>query len=131
MRELGCACAQRIRFKSTSLGAAAKPLQRPFRTSCSESGSFWPFFVGAAGEGLVGGEVVRVDVGVDEVFRGDGASEETSQHGDLAGVGHGVGKGALEEDLGRDALEGGSLLKVFGYVGEGFVEVLDGCGEVG
>ena len=80
---------------------------------------------------MIGAEVFRGDVGEDEVFGWDGTSGEAAQEGELAGVGHGVGEGALEEDLGGDAVEIGVDIDVAGYVGEDLVEVRDGGGEVG
>jgi len=49
----------------------------------------------------------------------------------LAGVGHGVGEGALEEDLGGDAVKLGAEIDVAGDVGKDLVEVRDGGAEVG
>ena len=63
-----------------------------------------PILVGAAGLGLLGTEIFGGDVGEDEVLGWDGAAGETAQESELAGVGHGVGEGALEQDLGGDAV---------------------------
>ena len=89
-----------------------------------------PVLVGAAGLGLIGAEVFRGDVGEDEVFGGDGTSGEAAQESELAGVGHGVGEGALEEDFGGDAVELCASIDVVSYVGEYLVEMRDGGGEI-
>jgi hypothetical protein len=89
-----------------------------------------PVFIGAARLGLIGGEIFGVDVGEDEVLGWDGASGEAAQEGKLAGVGHGVGEGTLQEDFGGDAVEFGAEIDVVSYVGEDLVEVRYGGREV-
>ena len=75
---------------------------------------------------MIGAQIFRGDVGEDEVLGRDGASGEAAQESELAGVGHGVGEGALEEDFGGDAVEIGAEFEVAGYVSEDLVEVRDG-----
>ena len=91
---------------------------------------FGPVLVGASREGLIGTEIFWSDVGEDEVFGGNGASEETPKEGELTGVSHGVGEGALEQNLWCDVVKLGAAFEVVGYVGEDFVEVGDGGGEL-
>src|SRR5438067_1614873 len=89
-----------------------------------------PDLVGAARERLIGAEIFRGNVGEDEVLGRDRASGEAAKKGELASVGHGVGEGALQEDLCGDAVEWSAEFDVARYVGEDFVEVRDGGGEV-
>ena len=89
-----------------------------------------PVFVGAAWLGLIGAEIFRGDVGEDEVLGRYRASGEAAQEGELAGVGHGVGERALKEDFRGDAVEWSAEFDVARDVGEDFVEVRDGGGEV-
>jgi hypothetical protein len=88
-----------------------------------------PVLVGAAGLGLIGAEVFRGDVGEDEVFWWDGTSGEAAEKSELAGVGHGVGEGALQEDFGGDVVKWSAEIDVAGDVGKDLVEVRDGGGE--
>ena len=91
---------------------------------------FGPVLVWAAGLGLIRAEIFGVDVGEDEVLGWHGAAGEAAQESELAGVGHGVGEGALEEDFGGDAVELCAAIDVVSYVGEYLVEVRDGGGEI-
>ena len=80
---------------------------------------------------MIWAEIVGGDVGKDEVLGRYGASGETTQQGELAGVRHCVGEGALQEDLGGDAVKLSAEFDVTGHVGEDLVEVLDGGGKFG
>ena len=80
---------------------------------------------------MIGAQVVGGDLGEDEVFRWDGASEEPTEQRELACVGHGVRERSLKKDLGSDFAEFGAEFEVMSEVGEDFVKVLDGGGELG
>lgn len=55
-----------------------------------------PHIVRTHGIGLLGADVLGVDIRVDEVFWRNRRTGKATQHGELAGVGHRIGKRALQ-----------------------------------
>ncbi len=56
-------------------------------------------FEGLSRSGLRGTDLARGDGGNVVVFAADGCARKAAEHGELAGVGQGVGDGALEKAL--------------------------------
>src|SRR5262249_20153542 len=90
------------------------------------SRSFRPIVIRSRRERLIGTEIAGPYFGKDEILRRDRAASQATQQGELSGVGHSIGKRALQELLGGDAAKLGAFGQQAGQIGEHLVKVRDG-----
>src|SRR5258706_7833617 len=75
-----------------------------------------PLLVGADRERLIWTEISGLNVRNDKILRRHRIAGQPPQDSQLTGVRHGVGKGTLQESLGRDATKFRSQVKVLRHV---------------